>query len=608
MDPTLTRSQAHNVFGELYRKPRSPELQAEVDRIVESSSDIFVRIKRIEELDAREEKKKASESSQESRSGNRGGSRQSSGNGLPPAGAARKGSTRSQVPRKKKSGSGGGLFSGEFWARMFGGELGVWGRKTGTLDTGFMGLRISISPDVAKLFFLLKEDQIISAVKCMRAVMKSGWERWDPAVYNTVVISYQFLNEFVQSSSLITNNTPPGSWINQTIKMQKFYAMFLRYPDRQQILNEDLLNLVSQSPELLPHINGLKSAIQFILTLEDRSPNLTDAILAYYALTTKKIYTWLDIEKQLEVPDPILDRYRASESILSVINGRIKKLQSDISSRQNEIREIEEIKKKYFMFDEKGKITVRFLDEIIEDMGRRIFSDKVTNEGFVKNYRTQPNRLLFMIIRDFDLSAAPLLEGSVTVQGGGGSEEVIIFKQGLKRSWLDEMEAVLRDIDAFNRKNNSFTYDFRRFKEDLSGKPITDAPVAKLHQIIQKASKAMRNITLSLKVVMDNHKMAIAAEQTENAKDKLIRTKDISIESLDVGMRFLPHADRTLISSSRLNGKTVFVALDEVLMNLYNYLYIFKDAEIVKTLAASSKIESEIETMRTELRRMGEET
>ncbi|MCB1317994.1 MAG: hypothetical protein KDK27_18645, partial [Leptospiraceae bacterium] len=54
VDPTLTKADAHRVFGDLYRKPRSPELQAEVDKIVASTSDVFVRIERIEQLDAKQ--------------------------------------------------------------------------------------------------------------------------------------------------------------------------------------------------------------------------------------------------------------------------------------------------------------------------------------------------------------------------------------------------------------------------------------------------------------------------------------------------------------------------------------------------------------------------
>jgi len=51
MDEPLTRTQAHKLFGELYNKPRPPELQKQVDEIVNRYSDIYVRIKKIHELD-----------------------------------------------------------------------------------------------------------------------------------------------------------------------------------------------------------------------------------------------------------------------------------------------------------------------------------------------------------------------------------------------------------------------------------------------------------------------------------------------------------------------------------------------------------------------------
>lgn len=57
MNEPLTKSQAYRVFGQLYNKPRSPELQKQVEEIVNKYSDIFVRIQKIQELDKSQQQK-----------------------------------------------------------------------------------------------------------------------------------------------------------------------------------------------------------------------------------------------------------------------------------------------------------------------------------------------------------------------------------------------------------------------------------------------------------------------------------------------------------------------------------------------------------------------
>ncbi len=51
MNEPITTTQAHKLFGELYQKPRPPELQQKVDEIIEKYKDVYVRIKKIQELD-----------------------------------------------------------------------------------------------------------------------------------------------------------------------------------------------------------------------------------------------------------------------------------------------------------------------------------------------------------------------------------------------------------------------------------------------------------------------------------------------------------------------------------------------------------------------------
>ncbi len=57
MDQNISRTEAHKIFANLYRKQRTAEHQAQVDEIITRSNDVFIRIDLIKKLDEEFEKK-----------------------------------------------------------------------------------------------------------------------------------------------------------------------------------------------------------------------------------------------------------------------------------------------------------------------------------------------------------------------------------------------------------------------------------------------------------------------------------------------------------------------------------------------------------------------
>lgn len=61
MDENVSRTEAHKIFANLYRKSRSAEHQAKVDEIITRSNDVFIRIDMIKKLDEEFEKNERKE-------------------------------------------------------------------------------------------------------------------------------------------------------------------------------------------------------------------------------------------------------------------------------------------------------------------------------------------------------------------------------------------------------------------------------------------------------------------------------------------------------------------------------------------------------------------
>lgn len=53
-----SRTDAHKVFADLYRKPRSPEHQQKIDEVIQKSNDIFIRIDLMKKVDEEFEQKR----------------------------------------------------------------------------------------------------------------------------------------------------------------------------------------------------------------------------------------------------------------------------------------------------------------------------------------------------------------------------------------------------------------------------------------------------------------------------------------------------------------------------------------------------------------------
>ncbi len=590
MDPTLTKAEAHKVFGDLYRRSRPPELQEKVDRIVEDTSDIFVRIKRIEELD--EEQKKKDRRPIETAGAGRAPIRGSGGGG----GGEKKPAAK-RAPQKA-----GGLLS-----VLFGGDLAKWGRDTGTITSGFLALNLKISTRVDELFQLPTEDEVVPTIRCFRYAARHGWNDWEPQRYNTVMAAHLFFLEYVTVRHMPNRKDQPQVWINSTIKLQKYYALLQLYPDYRKIITEDFPAFIKKTGDLANLTGPLRSVMEFVARLDTRIPSFKNSVLAYYATQRKAVPLWEDVVRELGIRPPNVKQYRAPEDVMKDIQSRVTRLREKMMQRQAQVHEIQNIRKKFFVFDANGKLSVDFLTPIVEDTVRRIYPENVINEALFNAHKKEPHRLLFLILKDLDLSGTVLLQGSVATRGQGQHNDVILFKSGLFNQKLETFHNLFRDMEQFLRKNKNMSYNFNSFVEDLKKEGV-DALIKGLQQLVHRANDFFREMATDLRIILDNHDNAGQMEKSGKTNEKLQQSRSFPIENFTYGARFFPHADNELLTAGRYTGSTPIDAIQEMTRNLYNYLFIFRDEELIRVLNSAPPLNTEIQQIRQELARLGVET
>jgi len=584
MHSHLTTAAAHRLFGELYRKPRPPEQQAKVDEIVSTTSDVFLRIARIEELDkkladGRRGVEVATPSARQAGGKARGNAPATAAKGTPPRG-------------KKKAKAG-------FLANIFGGELTRWGQTTGTIDTGIFGLNYAISAGVHALFATTEED-MGALLRGLRFAVRYSWKNYSPPTYNTLVAALQFFTEYFNCQPrLALNKENPEQWITDSIRLQKAYSLLILYPNYRKVLLEDLPAYVDSRPELRDASRDFARSIKLFARMEEGTPNLKDAFRAYYTLREKRIVNWEDIVRnELGTGKPALKKYRAPEKIAAVIVAHVNKLDQTIRDLEEEVQNIEEMKRRYFTIKEGGRLDVGFFQEIVRMVLNRLHIGHTVTEESIREHLNNPYKFLYAVLHDFDLNFTPLLLGSIGTIRDHSTEDVIIFKQGIFKRIAEDASVLVRSVDNLAKKNPA-DYTFARLHQDLKTGG-DDATAQELVTAVRGALRLFRQFSQDMGVVLANH-----ASAREHASDpRMQRSRSVPVEDLRKEARFIPHAEREITGGTRFAGMTVEKALENMMKCVLNLLFLFRDGELSQRLNATARIKEEIAKSRQELQRM----
>jgi hypothetical protein len=123
--------------------------------------------------------------------------------------------------------------------------------------------------------------------------------------------------------------------------------------------------------------------------------------------------------------------------------------------------------------------------------------------------------------------------------------------------------------------------------------------------IINKSFSFFRKMIQGIRLILDNHEEAYQLENSGKLKEAVVRTKILPIEDLNPQPRFIPYADSKLLSSGRIHDMTVKNALEELVKDFYNYLYLYHDSVLLENFSSIPRLQSEIEIYKKKLLQYG---
>lgn len=592
MDPALTRTKAHVLFGEIYNKSRTPEWQARIDEAIKDISDIYVRIHKMQEVDEEYER-----TNRQASTADREGSSKAPRPPHPPGTPTRRVEKRLStdiLDRLRR-----------LLTSLFGrSDLTQWGETTGTVASGLLGMNLRLTGQVQSAFSALSNAQVMELTKAFRLFIQKGWETYPPPKYNAVVTAYQFLEEYLKVDTLFRKAETPAGMITNTTKLQVLYAQMLQFPDLAVALREDLITWVESQKDASLGGADLASAVSAFLGFESRRPRLTDCILAFYIVERHRLVAWNELCTELKLHPPVVDHYRAPEKTMVIIQQRVDKFKNDLDMRKHSVESIEFVRAKYFRLDDKGRADVDFVQDIARDVLMRNQMEGRVSADFIKATMLEPHRLMSVLLKDIDMNFFPVLCGSVHAVGSSGPAEIIIFRPGVLKSEMDLLSEAQQELAEFLKRYKNSPFTFAMYLAASKGE--AKDPVSQGFRALATRGNTLFSLLASkLQAVCRAHDEACEKERAGTLKDALVRTKSIPIEATGGELRFLPWAELRITGTSRFNDLTVNEVVEEMVHCLYNYLYIFRDPGLLNTLGSVPRLKSEIAMLEKKLLQYG---
>lgn len=591
-----TRADAHKIFANLYRKKRDPEHQKKVDDIITRSNDIFIRIDLIKKLDEEIERNLARQIKAENEASSKDSAESSAQTTEKPIYKNSSPNQQQDDDDDKSSGLMDFLFGGTS-------AIGKFAKESKALEIGLFGRRYMVSKAVERLFRFLKEDQIIATIQALKYCEQVGWKVWNPLIYNVVLNYNRFFNAFISLDSLFIDDISAEVFLGRSTKMQMYYVRMLKRPDTKEIVLKHVPELIKNEERIFPKMNTIMTGLNFGLSLENNRPTLTDAICAFHIVNTRKFVTWKEIEANLNVAPIDESKYSGSSELSKQVEYTLSRITNEITTKIAIRNDIYELRNSFFKIGENGKLSFDFLNLIVDDYVSHHYPENMQTNALKSNFKTQPSKLLQLICRDLQSNYMVMAEGYIKVNHNGNTKDVLIFQPGLFFPEIERISSILRTLDVFNRKFSSFQYTFETFTQDF-GKGSMDQIETQLLKILAEAADFLGKFAKKVHTLVENHQMAKEYEANDQANEKMLSGKEKVIEEVKTMSRFIPYADAKIVSTNRLNGKTVYESLFELTKLLYNYAVIFKDNNTTSRLTAHKKLEADVDKLLVDYERM----
>lgn len=671
---TTSRTDAHRIFANLYKKARSPEHQRKIDEILTRSNDVFIRIDLIKRLDKEYEEKqkpgkkgwfepprkdqtskikpvkslKNSDQSAEKKEQSREEETKSQAKtpveeevffGDLEQDTGQESSRAFTIPhqeaydstKEKQTGrelarvsdenlpavinepSPVGIFYlfemvRKFFQRMMGvnERISQFAEESRALHYPIFSKQPELSPEVKKIFYDIPNIELEDAILALEYCEQHGWKEWDRKVYNTVVNFHRFLRYFADGRKKFQDGETPLSFLLQTKRMQTYYARHLKRKNGGEIILSHVITFIKREPILAKNLDKIKNTLKQLTRLEKIRPRFTEVITSLYILEHQKMIYWHQVESALKVP-PIDDsQYECSNQVAEQIKVTLENHEKELRDYTTILAEKDLIRKKFFQFNDKGKVVCGFLNFVVKDFIQNYYFSDEGQESLRWKFKNYPHWLFLLVCRDLRSIYGPILSDYIAVEETY-IKNVLIFNKNLFFNELELLETYLTKIEDFHRSYPEFALTFDKLNSQYMTKS-SDRAELQFFSLIAEAADTFGQMAKKLHIILNNHRMAKEIEKRNKLTNEIRESSQAAITDTKIRARFIPYYNGMVVSGNRLNRKILEQIIQEMATYLFNYAVIFKNSSIINMITSREKLVMEINKSKKEYYRLsGEE-
>ncbi len=501
-------------------------------------------------------------------------------------------------------------------SNFFHNPIAEWGSHNRVLSIDSFKRTSGFSKEVALLFKELKREEVSFTAKGFQVAIADIWEIFSPREYNTVMAGYQFFREYVLTGYNFQIIQDLNILNRATKDLQRNFAYLLQYDQHEKILTESLPAYLANSRRYSPLAPALHDVMQYLMQIKKSKPCLKDVFIALWTMLHERIFSWEEICQKLNVEQAVVDSYSAPSTVKDRILQRSKYLQMEYKKAVQENSRLNCIRERYLQVDENENASSQFLEPIIKNALRNC-KGRQTNDSMISVIQKQPHQLLFMLMKDFDATSLVLLEDKIAVhhlQDGRRCEVMLpraVFEGSVKR-----FNQLMRQVELFYKRYTNMSYSFAEYRRDME-LPRKTAHIEMLHELIKKFNRLFDTILTQIETLLGDHEsrqyISQSGKVVANYSGKVdhiskmdhVNKKDSFPEKLDSKATLLQLEEFELISNSRFAGKTIHFVLQEIVAEIYNYLYIFRYGKLIQSLEECPQKEKRLDNIRSQSNRLG---
>ncbi len=442
---------------------------------------------------------------------------------------------------------------------------------------------IRVQNDRLELFWMRTGKDANELLDLTQRILDTGWQYLNKFEYNLMFQFHKLCQKIKELDYSTIRNFSENNL--ERFKSLENYFITCRY---HSLYIETIINsvfyMISNYPEWRFDAVIMANKVKRLLYGDRKTGTLESVIQGFNIMKTRRFLTFDDLYVKGYETLISNDDFECNKKIRSLIDSFIdKNLESLLDTRK--IKEEKERIGKYISYDKDSGYDFSTLS---------LFYDKAC--GIENGNFKQDSSLIIQFVMNFCdgfiKTYEPLLNGKITIDT---ASKVEVFSPGSFQLEISKIRSGFQHLAKYRFSLPKFSRD--GYIEASNLHKSDSSPKSEAVQIIKEIVSRMNEISDKLIGVL-------SANRYNHSQDEDKRNVPLDPSSVKGKSVSIPYGSERITSTSFINGKSILIALSEIVNILMMFKIFLGDEKLTLLLESEKRVDSEIEKKRELLERL----